>query len=235
MINIAIVEDEDLYAEQLMHYLNQYQEYSGNELKLTRFMDGDEIIETYDGSYDIILMDIEMKFMNGMEAAYEIRKSDKEVIIMFITNMIQYAIQGYQVNALDYILKPVEFFAFSQKLDRAIDQIRSRVQKYILITVSGGVQKIDVDHLFYVESQNHDLIFWTTEGSYLSRGTMNELEKSLNTHTFFRVSKSYLVNLKYVVGIDGGFCKVQQKNVPISRAKKKDFYNALISYMSEVS
>ena len=82
------------------------------------FTDGDEITEGYRPNYDIILMDIEMCFMNGMTAAQEIRKLDPEVVIIFITNMVQYAIQGYAVGALDYILKPVNYEEFGSCIDR---------------------------------------------------------------------------------------------------------------------
>lgn len=114
MITIAIVEDEDSYAEQLKDYINEYQKELGQRFKTIRFSDGDEIVEKYTGEYDIILMDIQMRFMDGMSAAEEIRKLDSEVVIMFITNMTNYAIRGYAVDAMDYVLKPVSYFAFSK-------------------------------------------------------------------------------------------------------------------------
>ena len=120
MIQLAIVEDEDSYAKQLSEFAQKYQKESGQYFKITRFRDGDEITNGYKGQFDIILMDIEMKLMDGMTAAEEIRKLDQDVVIMFITNMANYAIRGYQVDALDYVLKPVSYFAFSQKLGRAI-------------------------------------------------------------------------------------------------------------------
>ena len=107
MITIAIVEDEEAYAKQLTEYIEKYQQESGRRFKVIRFTDGDEIVEKYTGEYDIILMDIQMQFMDGMTAAEEIRKFDTKVVIMFITNMTNYAIRGYEVDAMDYVLKPV--------------------------------------------------------------------------------------------------------------------------------
>ena len=107
MITIAIVEDEEAYAKQLTEYIEQYQQESGKRFRVIRFTDGDEIVEKYTGEYDIILMDIQMQFMDGMTAAEEIRKFDTKVVIMFITNMTNYAIRGYEVDAMDYVLKPV--------------------------------------------------------------------------------------------------------------------------------
>ena len=119
MIELAIVEDEKAYVEQLLQFVDQYQREYGESIRTTCFRDGDEIVNGYDGSYDIILMDIQMKFMDGMSAAEEIRKVDQKVIIMFITNRIDYAVRGYDVDALDYIVKPVSYFSFAKKLRRA--------------------------------------------------------------------------------------------------------------------
>ena len=126
MIEIAIVEDEENYREVLCDYLNKFQKESGEQIHLSVFTDGDEIVENYSAVYDVILMDIEMRFMNGMTAAKKIREADKGVVIIFITNMAQYAIQGYAVDALDYVLKPISYFAFSQTISRAIGRIKKR-------------------------------------------------------------------------------------------------------------
>ena len=92
MINIAIVEDEALYKEQLEKFIGQYSKETGTEIKITYFQDGDEIAIDYTGDFDIILMDIQMRFMDGMTAARKIREMDTKVIIIFVTNMIQYAV-----------------------------------------------------------------------------------------------------------------------------------------------
>ena len=142
MIQIAVVEDEDLYAGQLMEYLAKFQEEYGIGLRMTRFKDGDEITNNYTSQFDIILMDIEMKLMDGMTAAEEIRRLDQDVVIMFITNMTKYAIRGYQVDALDYVLKPVSYFDFSQKLLRAIEKTGKRGGSSITIESGSGIRKV---------------------------------------------------------------------------------------------
>ncbi|WP_368735807.1 LytR/AlgR family response regulator transcription factor, partial [Thomasclavelia ramosa] len=92
-----------------------------------------------------------MKFMDGMSAAEKIRKMDTEVVIIFITNMPQYAIQGYRVDALDYVLKPVSYFAFTQRIDRALTRLKKREKKYLTIAVKGGMMKLDLSEICYVE------------------------------------------------------------------------------------
>ena len=234
MIRIAIVDDETLFTEQIREYLERYSRESGNEIQIRCFSDGDEIVENYSGDYDLILMDIQMRFMDGMSAAEKIRQMDQEVILMFITNMTQYAIRGYEVDALDYIVKPVEYFAFSQKLDRAIERMKRREQHFISIPIEGGVQKLDIAGIYYVESQGHTLIYRTKTGSFTSRGTMKELEETLEPYGFFRSNKGYLVNMKYVDGMKGGCCVIGGDQLPVSRMKRKQFMEALVNYMSEV-
>ena len=234
MIKIAIVEDEHAYAMQLQEYLHQYEVENGEVFEISLFSDGDEIVNKYKPVYDIILMDVEMKFMDGMSAAEEIRKVDTEVVIMFITNMPQYAIRGYAVDALDYVLKPVSYFAFTQRLNRAISRMKKRETKMITLSVKGGTVRLDVASVTYVESQGHTLIFHTVNGDYETTGTMKEMEKELEKQNFFRGNKGYLVNLAHVDGIKDGCAVVRGENLLLSRARKKEFLETLTKYWGEV-
>lgn len=234
MIQIAIVEDDKNYAASLKKYLLRYEEDQNQKFSISWFEDGEDIAEEYKGNYDIILMDIEMQFMDGMSAAKKIREVDEEVIIMFITNSPQYAMQGYAVDALDYVLKPINYFAFSERLNRAISRIRNHEEKYITLSYRGGVQKIKVSDLYYVEIQDHDLIYHTKDGNLMIRGTMREVEDELKDETFFRCNKAFLVNLEYVDGLEGNDVIVAGDRLLVSRARKKEFMDALNNYMNEV-
>ena len=234
MIKIAIVEDEHAYAMQLQEYLHTYEKENGEVFEISLFSDGDEIVHKYKPIYDIILMDIEMKFMDGMSAAEEIRKVDTEVVIIFITNMPQYAIRGYAVEALDYVLKPISYFAFSQRLNRAIGRIKKRISKTISINIKGGTVRLDVANITYVESQGHTLIFHTIGAEYEASGTMKELEKDLESLNFYRANKGYLINLAHVDGIKDACAVVRGEALLISRSRKKDFMEMLTRYWGEV-
>lgn len=107
--------------------------------------------------------------MDGMTAAKNIRKLDDAVVIMFITNMTQYAVQGYEVDALDYIIKPVEYFAFSQKLEKAVGRIRRRKRFYVTIPVEEGIQKLDVSSIYYIEARGHQAVYKTDSGAYTGK------------------------------------------------------------------
>lgn len=234
MIRMAIVEDEKIYADELTAYIEKLQKENGYQIETTWLKDGSDIADEYDARYDIILMDIQMKIMDGMSAAKKIRERDQDVIIIFITNMTDYAIRGYEVDAMDYIVKPVTYFAFSEKLKRAIARIRNKNTHYISIPVEGGIRKIDIAALFYVESHGHNLCYKTADMELESRGTMNELEKLLTPYGFFRNGKSFLVNMQYVESIQDNQCTVHGETLPVSRAKKKEFMQKLLEYMSEV-
>lgn len=233
MIKIAVVEDESMYAEQLRDYLERYEKENGEAFDITIYSDGDDIVHKYKAQFDIILMDVEMKFMDGMSAAEEIRKVDTEVVIIFITNMAQYAIRGYAVDALDYVLKPVSYFAFSQRLSRAIGRMKKREQKIISVNIKGGTIRLDVANIYYIESQGHNLIFHTASGDYEASGTMKEVEDKLGEMNFFRGNKGYLINLAHVDGIQEGCAMVKGEPLLLSRARKKEFMEALTKYWGE--
>lgn len=233
MIHIAVVEDEQAYVEQLTEYIARFQEEFSQEMKVTVFSDGDEIAEDYRADYDIILMDIQMRFMDGMTAAEKIRELDRDVVIMFITNMTSYAVKGYEVDALDYIVKPVEYFSFSRKLLRAMERVKKKEESYLMIPVESGIQKLAVGEIYYVESFGHQLIYVTKKGRFSSRGVMKQAEEQLAPKGFFRSGKSYLVNMKYVEGISEGCCLIHGEKLQISRQKRKEFMEVLLNYMSE--
>lgn len=232
-IRIAIVEDEPLFVQQLKEYLIRYEKERGKPIEIFVFTDGEDIVEGYRGEYDMILMDIQMRFMDGMTAAEKIRSLDHEVIIMFITNMIQYAVRGYEVDAMDYVVKPVEYFAFSQKLDKAISRMKKPVSVSISVPTEDGLQKLSALDIYYIESQGHYARYQTVKGEFLSRASLKDLEDAMKEYGFFRCGKGYLVNMKHVDGISGNDCIIGGERVPVSRNKKKEFMELLIRYMNE--
>ena len=234
MIKVAIVEDEALYAQQLQGFLHQYEKENGELFDITVYTDGDQIVHKYQSQYDLILMDVEMKFMDGMSAAEEIRKMDTEVVIIFITNMAQYAIRGYAVDALDYVLKPVSYFAFSQRLNRAIGRMKKREQKVIMVNIKGGAVRVNIANIYYIESQGHTLILHTILGDYETSGTMKEMEEKLKGMNFCRGNKGYLINLQHVDGIQDGCATVKGEQLVLSRARKKEFMEELTKYWGEI-
>ena len=138
MVHIAIVEDDDHDKARLKKCLKKYEEEKQERFEITEFSDGEDITTDYTAKYDLILLDIEMAFMNGMSAARRIREVDPDVELIFITNMPQYAIQGYKVNALDYLLKPVSYFSFAETMNKALKRIGASEKKYVVVATKGG-------------------------------------------------------------------------------------------------
>ena len=217
MIRMAIVEDEQQYAKQLREYVDRFSQQLGESFDVTEYSDGDGLVEGFHAQFDIM-----------------IRRTDPQVVIIFITNMAQYAIRGYAVDALDYVLKPVSYFAFSQRLERAISRLKRRERKYIALPVKGGVRKLDTSEIYYVESQDHDLTFHTRSGSFRSGLTMRQAEEHLSGAHFFRGNNSYLINLEHVDGVQDGCAIVQGEQLKLSRPRKNAFLEALSNYMGEV-
>lgn len=233
MVRIAIVEDEELYVRQLTAYLHQYGKEAGEEFDIAVFRDGDGITSKYEAKFDIILMDIQMKFVDGMTAAKEIRGIDSKVIIIFITNMTQYAIRGYEVDALDYVLKPVDYFAFSQRIAKAVGRLRRRDRKFMMVNVRGGVIRLDVEDIYYIESKGHNLIFHTASGEYSSYGTMKQVQEELENAGFSRGNKCYLINLKHVEGIQDKCAVIKGEHLQLSRPRMNYFMQDLTKYWGE--
>ncbi|MBO6215785.1 MAG: response regulator transcription factor [Lachnospiraceae bacterium] len=232
MIRIAIVEDEDHFAEQLRNYLSDYEKQHGSLFDIVRFRDGDEIVENYSGDYQIILMDIQMQFMDGMTAAETIRKLDSEVVIIFITNMENYAIRGYQVDALDYVLKPIEYPAFSVKLDRALARVKNRRSHTVTLRIPEGHLKIDIEQILYVESEGHNLRYKCKNGEYLTRQRISDAEEELLKYGFFRINKGCLVNLSHVKGDRDGGCLIGDEVIQIARARRNDYFAAMAEHIA---
>ncbi len=231
VISIAIVEDEKNYIDQLTAYLKRYEEESGHRLRLSVFRDGGQILNNYRAEYDIILMDIQMQLIDGMTAAERIRRVDPDTIIIFITNMVQYAIRGYAVDALDYVLKPVSYFAFSQRIDRAIDRLKRKEKHFVMIATRGGSQKLPTDQIYYVESNGHALTYYAKNDVLTATGTMKEVEQALKAHGFSRCNKGYIVNLEHVQAIRNGAVLVAGQELLISRGRKAEFMEDLARHM----
>lgn len=231
MLHIAVVEDDESYMAQITEYIERYGAERGLEPRLSRFQDGADILKDYRPDYDIILLDIEMPKVNGMSAAEEIRRQDEDVVLVFITNMAQYAVQGYSVGALDFILKPVAYDTFALKLGRAVSRAKSREMRPLLLTTAEGVVRLDARQVHYVEVQSRILYYHTDQGVYKVRGTMQGAEKELEEHHFVRCNYWYLVNLRHVSEVRESIAVVAGAELEISRRNRTAFLHALTNYV----
>ena len=235
MTRIAIVEDEAAIQEQLTGYVQRYTRQYGTPFEVSVFGSGVEILEDYRPVYDIIFLDVEMPHLDGMETARRIRALDSDVLLIFITNMAQYAIKGYAVGALDYVLKPVPYFAFSQQLQKAVNQLARRVRHYLAVPVDGGLRRLDAATVYYIESEGHRIHFYTEDGEFSAPGALKALEEKLASQPFARCNSGYLVNLAQVRGMQDGMVLVGPHSLQISRPRRKAFVEALTDYVGGVA
>ncbi len=233
MIRIAIVEDEKEHMDILTGYLNRYEKENGVSFQIVTFTDGLDIVSDYSADYDIILLDIQLKHMDGMTAAEKIRKLDEDVIFIFITSTVQFAVQGYLVDALGYVLKPVPYLAFAQILGKAVKRCQIRQNRhYLTVDTTGGFLRLSTDQIYYVESQLHSVILHTERGEYRTAGPLKKLEEELAPFGFSKCHNAYLVNLQYAGSVLSGSVQLTNgEELPISRARKKPFMDALTDYI----
>ena len=231
-MRIAIVEDESKSAELLISYIRRYEEEKSIRFEVLQYTDGSSFITDYKASIDIVLMDIEMPHLDGMSAARMLREMDEEVCLIFITNMAQYAIKGYEVRAIDYIVKPVRYFPFSRMLDKAVYLREREAKKEYTIAVKGGVRRLNTSDIMYIEVRNHTLFYFLQDGQIISgRGTITEEKERLQKKDFAQPSKSFLVNMAKIEAIRKNSVVIAQNEIPVSRTHKVAFMQVLADYM----
>lgn len=232
-MRIAVVEDDPDDARLLSQQVNRFAQETGVELQLSHFSNGMKLVSSYRPEWDVILLDIEMPVMDGIETARRIRERDCEVLIIFLTNFAQYAVDSYSVGALDYVLKPVSYPALFMKLRRVRNILTQRADRSIIIRNSGGQQRISLRDIYYIEILDHTMNYHTAQGIRSATGatTIKTLEEELRTDGFARCSQGHLVNLRCVDSIEKNSLHLSNgERIPISRNRKKSFLQAFLSY-----
>ena len=221
MLKIAVVEDQQEVRDELCRFIRQYAAENSLQVEVLPIGDGAVIAEHYEPGYDIIFMDVEMPGLDGFGAAEKIRAVDADAVLVFVTNMAQYAIKGYEVDALDYVLKPVNYYQFCTKLSRAVQRVqRRRGGQVVLQLAGGGMQVLSTGDIYYLET--HDRLLWyhTTKGEFSVRASLASAEKQLAQYHFSRCNQCYLVNLKYVKAVENDFVHVNTDRLEISRRQR---------------
>lgn len=231
MLRVAIVEDEAECREVLRDMISRYAEEQQKQIRVQEFSDGSELVDNYKPDYDILLLDIEMPHLDGMKAAEKIRETDQDMVIVFITNMAQYAIKGYEVNALDFIIKPVNYSTFSMRFTRAIGRVKNREGRRVCLYLPDGPKWIDSREIYYIDIQNRMLHYHTPEGVYSVRGTLKDVQEQLADWNFVKCNQCYLVNLKFVSEIKKNFVVAAGTELEISRRNRNAFLAAVTDYL----
>jgi two-component system, LytTR family, response regulator LytT len=230
-MRVAIVDDEQVVREMLEKYVKRFEDEHDIEIFITSHSSGDEFLEDFKLIYDIIIFDIDMPGINGMNTAKHVREVDKNVTILFITNIAQYAINGYEVDAVDYIIKPISYYEFSMKFERAIAKAAQKSDHTLLLDTVEGIRNVQVSSIIYVEVISHYLYFHSLNSVYKIRGSMKEQIKELKVYNFVRVHKSYLVNMKFIEEIQTKEIIVRGRSVPVGRGYKASLMQEFMKYI----
>lgn len=231
-IRVAVVDDDPVSSQRITGYLERYSQEQGESFESMVFTSGQDFIDRYSPMYDILLLDIQMKPIDGIEVARQVRRKDQSVVIVFITSAPQYAISGYEVGALSYLLKPLPWFAFSQELKRSIAQVRGRIEKSIIVGEAGKSARVVMKDIVYVESVRHTSVMHTLSDVFTLNTSLKDIQGRLDDQGFFRSNSCYLVNMAHVVGIeDQESIMSTGERLRISRPRKKAFLQALASYI----
>ncbi len=230
-MRIAVAEDDLSARKQTIKYFRRFQEDTGILMDITEFSDGKELVKDYHPCYDLIFLDIEMKEMDGLEAARIIRRLDERVMLVFLTNMSGYAIRGYEVKASDYIVKPLSYQLFEMKMKEFLRYLERNKTRSVMIRAGDEMYRVAVEDILYVEVSNHRLIYHTLQNDIQLWGSLRSAEKILNGMGFARCNTCYLVNLRHVSGIIKNQVQVAGTVLQISRPKKKEFLQSVADYV----
>ncbi len=229
-IRIAIVEDEEIHRDRLFHYLEEYEGKQKLKFQIDCFRDGIDLLEEDSSKYDLIFLDIQMKFINGIETAQKIREKNKDVVLFFVTSFAQHATEGYDVDAKGFVVKPVNKATFFRQLDRIFYQMEQQSERYLLLNNSREMLRVNMKDIRYIESTGHYVNVYTDSDTITYHISLKEIEKQTEGTPLFRCSSSCIVNIERIDGIVQHDLTIGDTVIAVSRSKKKALMDAMNRY-----
>lgn len=232
MWKIMICDDEPEFRDQIRQSLEDYQRKNGVSFSVSACGSGEELLQVMAADTDVLLLDIKMKDMTGMEAARELRRRGSPVLIVFITTMTQYALEGYQVHAYGFLKKPLSPEQLHWQMTEILAHLQKKRGRQVLLSTNFRTDVVNSREIVYAEAYGHDLHLMLADGTGVTHDLpLSELEKRLPQDGFFRCHKSYLVNMSHVkqIGLTELLLEGDVK-VPLSRHRRKDFLCAFAKF-----
>lgn len=229
-MRIAVVDDEEMVRKQIESYVKQFCQTKELPVECVCFEEAVTFLKNYKASFDAVFLDIKMPGYNGMEAAKILRQTDQNTILVFITNLKQYAIHGYDVDAIGFVVKPITQYDFDVVMDKVVRRIEAGISRDITVKTANGMSRLKINDIYYIEVIKHKLIFHTVFGLVESWGTLVTTEKMLPDRSFSRCNVCYLVNLRHVQSVDRETVTVCGESLKIARSRKREFMMDLARY-----
>ena len=234
MINIGICEDELHYRVNIKDMLGDILSTYSINYKIYEFSSGEELLSNYPKDLDILIMDIQMKIINGMDTARKIREFDQNLEIIFMTSFSEFMQEGYEVKAYRYILKPISERKISRNILPCINEIMKKKNNYLTINVKNYVDRIKIDSIVYIETDRPNILIYTNDNKYTTKMSISKIDKILREQGFFRCHNSYIVNLKLVESMNSNTLKIGEKYIPISKYRVKELKLALTNILGDI-
>ena len=228
-MKIAVCEDVSIYSDYIVSIIHQWSNTTGNDADVSVYPDAESLLVVLgDVIYDVLLLDIEMKNMTGIELAKLVRRMDEDVVIIFITSHSNYSLEGYDVNPLHYLIKPVSEEKLKQVLDKAYAVYSIKGAEGIVISGESGMKKILLDKILYISTMSHFTEIATIDEILHTKTTRQELEKVLPNH-FINCHRTYIINMFKVSAVYNDKLILNDgTNIPVSRRRSK---NLMESFM----
>ena len=230
MITIALIDDDDADARVTASMIDRYFDGDASRYAVTRFADGDSLLRDYKASFDLMFLDVEMPGTDGVTVARRLRVVDDQTVLVFTTKMAQYAVEGYDVDAIGYLLKPLNYYAFAIKMRKAEDIVARRRSVTVPLTVGSETVFVPSADIRYVEVLDHALLYHTGEGIRKVWASLKDAAETLEPVGFVPVSRYCLVNLEWVRAVHGDDVDVDGERVRVSRSRRKSLMQALAAY-----
>ena len=234
MINIGICDDELHYRANIKDILENLLSTYSIDYNIYEFSSGEELLSNYPKDLDILIMDIQMKIINGMDTARQIRTFDQNLEIIFMTSFAEFMQEGYEVKAYRYILKPISEKKISRNILPCINEIMKKKNIYLTINVKNYIDRIKIDSITYIETDRPNLLIYTNDNQYATKMNISKMEKILSEYGFFRCHNSYIINLKLVESMNSNTVKIDKEYIPISKYRVKELKLALTNILGDI-
>ena len=230
-MRIAVCDDEERFLTDIRRHIDKI--YSSLDVIVDCYNSGKNLLKSFEKQpYDLVFLDIEMPEMDGITLARKLRDLSGKLNIVFLTGHVEYALEGYEVNALRYLTKPVKEEKLFEVLRYVSDKLTEN--RKLKIRLDGEDTFIDVNDIIYLEAQNQYIMIYTKTGDYLVRYNISDYENELAKDGFFRTHRSYLVSLSKVKQVGKTDVVMEgDKTVPVSRGNIKSLKEALYSYIEK--